>query len=138
MLVMLGAPMHSQGHPLSHFLGKFWFYQSGGGQEVTGYGTGAIQDPDQETIKDQDTFDLIDFEGLETDVFPANTYKLKLSSPKSNPDANIPLQLEQSILSLSPMSQVLAQETSSTTEIPALSLTTESSTLLSKLLSIFQ
>ena len=83
MLAMLGAPVHSQGHPLSHFLGKFWFYQSGGGQEVTGYGTRAIQDPDQETIKDQDTFDLIDFEGLETDVFPANTYKLKLSSPKS-------------------------------------------------------
>eukprot|EP00091_Calanus_sinicus_P003715 TRINITY_DN13890_c0_g1_i1.p1 TRINITY_DN13890_c0_g1~~TRINITY_DN13890_c0_g1_i1.p1 ORF type:complete len:157 (+),score=40.40 TRINITY_DN13890_c0_g1_i1:39-473(+) len=128
LLVLLCACVHD-------LVAEYWFYQSEGGQQGTGFATGTIQDP-AEIMKDQDTFELVDFDHLKQDGLPASTYKLKPSSPQTNPNANSQQKLGESAPSLSPVSHILGQETSSTT--PALAVTTESSTFLSKLLSIFQ
>jgi hypothetical protein len=120
--------LYSQDPILSHLVGKYWYYHTGGGHQVSGHGTGGsgYQADGGHGVQDQDNVQhdhgtVNADRNLETyEVLPASTYKLNM--PDVIPDASLKLQFNQA--DLSPSFDVDAKDSDkigSVTVIPSLS-----------------
>ena len=134
VLLLLVVGVYSQDPLLSHLVGRYWYYQTGGGHQVSGLGTGGsgykadgghgVQDNknvqhDHMIINDPQ---FVNAErNLETyEVLPASTFKLNM--PDVIPDASLKLQLNQA--DLSPSSEIgtkYSDKIVSVTVMPSLS-----------------
>ena len=108
--------VYSQDPILSHLVGRYWYYHTGVGHQVSGQGTGGSGyqadgghgvhhqengQHDHGTILDPHFLQFVNSErNLERhEVLPASTYKLNRSD--AIPDASVKLQLKQAELSTS-------------------------------------
>ena len=149
--------VYSQDPILSHLVGRYWYYQTGGGKDVRGYGTGenGYQADEGHGVPDHDNVhhdhgtvtdpEFLDYgnsgRNLETkEVLPASSYKLSQPAPETIPDTPVKLQIKPITLFHPPESRIISisagesgkigpvtEVIPSSLEMSSLSLTTEKS-----------